>query len=62
MLGRTLRISSSLPDESAIVIGTLAEFRQLDPNFNALAPTTGNPSDAIELIFEGEFAGPKTGG
>ena len=42
MLGRTLRISSSLPDESAIVIGTLAEFRKLDPNFTPAHELTGD--------------------
>ncbi len=33
MLGRTLRISSTPPDEAVIVIGTVAEFRKLDPAF-----------------------------
>ena len=42
MLGRTLRVSSTLPDENVIVIGTVAQFRELDPTFGAGQNLTGD--------------------
>lgn len=42
-----------LPDQP----GFTGWGRQLDPNFNAQAPTTGTPSAVVELILEGEFSG-----
>ena len=35
MLGRTLRVESSVPEESAIVLGTLESIRQAIPQFGA---------------------------
>lgn len=53
MLGRTLRVGSAFPDESVIVIGTVAEFRKLDPTF---APPQSFAGDAY-LLSSTKFHG-----
>ena len=42
MLGRTLRVTASLPDESVIVIGTVVQFRKVDATFWPSRDLTGD--------------------
>lgn len=48
MLGRSLRVNSSLPEASAIIIGTADQFRKIEPAFKVDAPFEG---DAYSLSF-----------
>ena len=46
MLGRTLRLESAVPEESAILLGTVADIRAMAPEF---APDSDIPEDGFLL-------------
>jgi alpha-glucuronidase len=56
MLGRNLRISSTLPDESVIVIGTLQQLREADAAFRSGQELAGDAFVLSSARFHGHDA------
>src|SRR5205814_2233068 len=56
MLGRTLRISSTLPEESVILVGTLEQLRKIGAGFDPRQELTGDAYWLSSAQFHGRDA------
>jgi alpha-glucuronidase len=56
MLGRTLRVESSVPKEAAFVLGTTKEIRKLDGNFIPSADLAGDAYALLPVRLLGQSA------
>ena len=56
MLGRTLRVGTTMPNEPAIVLGTLAEITKLDPQFKPPANLQGDGYELRSTHLNGQSA------